>query len=533
LSFLGLYDPRGVNPCPPELFLLPHWMPGAPTRLYCHTRHIYLGLSYLAGSGFHADLGPIRETLRRELYGNDGAVVDAAHHRHDLASSDAYVYPGRGLRLAYDLAHRLGGLWHRLPGAAALRQRALDACYARILYEQRTTRYQSLSPVNGVLNTLAISAREPESTDALASREGAECWRWEDEENGVRYAGARSTTWDTSLAIQTLLESAHPVSQAIEAVRRGYRRLAAMQATEELAEGRAQQRDPTLGGWCFSDGIHQWPVSDCTAEALSAILRCHEVPGLIPPEDRIPLDRLRAAAAFILSRQNRDGGFGTYERRRAGRLIERLNPSEMFGQCMTELSYLECTASAIRALHRFTDAGLADSPESIRRAIRRAVQLVLARQCEDGSWAGFWGINFVYGTHFAVAALRQAGLAPDHPVLRRAHAWLCSVQRCDNGWGEHFASCLFGKYIESQTSLVTTTAWAVLTLLEIEAEPSAATRSGVEWLVAHQKADGDWAHDGVNGVFFGTAMLDYRLYNTYFPTWALARFEARRHGSGR
>jgi lanosterol synthase len=33
--------------------------------------------------------------------------------------------------------------------------------------------------------------------------------------------------------------------------------------------------------------------------------------------------------------------------------------------------------------------------------------------------------------------------------------------------------------------------------------------------------DGDWPRDSVNGVFFGTAMLDYRLYNTYFPTWAL------------
>jgi lanosterol synthase len=34
-------------------------------------------------------------------------------------------------------------------------------------------------------------------------------------------------------------------------------------------------------------------------------------------------------------------------------------------------------------------------------------------------------------------------------------------------------------------------------------------------------------------VFFGTAMLDYRLYNTYFPTWALARFEACRHAAER
>src|SRR6266481_8500589 len=68
-------------------------------------------------------------------------------------------------------------------------------------------------------------------------------------------------------------------------------------------------------------------------------------------------------------RQNRDGGFGTYERRRGGRLVERLNPSEMFGQCMTELSYLECTASAIRALQLFWRAGLAEDPSRVRHAI--------------------------------------------------------------------------------------------------------------------------------------------------------------------
>src|SRR5260370_32279335 len=173
-----------------------------------------------------------------------------------------------------------------------------------------------------------------------------------------------------------------------------------MQACGELWGGASHQRDRILGGWCFSGGTHRWPVRDCTAEALTAVLVCHDVPDLIRPEHRISPDRLRAAARFILSRQNRDGGFGTYERRRGGRLVERLNPSEMFGQCMTELSYLECTASAIRALQQFLRAGLAENPAPVQRAIGRAVKLVLSRQRGDGSWLGFWGINFIYGTLF-------------------------------------------------------------------------------------------------------------------------------------
>ncbi len=107
------------------------------------------------------------------------------------------------------------------------------------------------------------------------------------------------------------------------------------------------------------------------------------------------------------------------------------------------------------------------------------------------------------------------------------------MQQEDGGWGEHFTGCLAGRYVASPTSLVITTAWAVLALLEIEATPSEVTRRGVDWLLARQDPTGDWPRDSVNGVFFGTAMLDYRLYNTYFPTWALARFEACRDAAER
>ena len=42
--------------------------------------------------------------------------------------------------------------------------------------------------------------------------------------------------------------------------------------------------------------------------------------------------------------------------------------------------------------------------------------------------------------------------------------------------------------------------------------------------MAQQQENGDWPRQSVNGVFFGAAMLDYRLYHIYFPAWALARY---------
>jgi squalene/oxidosqualene cyclase-like protein len=530
LSFIGLYDKRGLNPCPPELFLLPKLLPFSPLRFYCHTRYIYLGIAYLVGSRFSADLGSITTALRAELYGSIDPSL-AVHHRHDLARTDVYVYPGRLLRLIYDLVYGFGRVISYLPGAAWVRRRALDSCHERILFEQRQSNYQALSPVNGILNSLALFSRDPDGHDTVKSLNGVETWRWEDEAEGTRYAGARSTTWDTSFAMQALLAGGKGVSlRHSDVLRSAYRRLADMQMTSEIETG-DHARDQIVGGWCFSDGVHRWPVSDCAAEAIIALVDSHDVPGLIPEHGRLSQTRMRQACDFILSRQNRDGGFGTYERRRGHRFLENLNPSEMFGQCMTELSYLECTASSVRALMRLVRSGACSDEHLANEAIRRGVALILARQNQDGSWPGFWGINFIYGTYFALAALREADLPSDHEAFTRASRWLRAVQHLDGGWGEHFSGCLTGSYADNSASLIIGTAWGCLAMMHAETEISPALQKGIDFLTTRQASDGSWPREGVNGVFFGTAMLEYKLYNSYFPIMALNSFENRIDGT--
>jgi lanosterol synthase len=239
---------------------------------------------------------------------------------------------------------------------------------------------------------------------------------------------------------------------------------------------------------------------------------------------------LGEAFRFLLARQNSDGGFATYERRRGGKRLERFNPSEMFGQCMTERSYIECTASAIRALRHVAElpaqALTAFERDACARAMRKGTDFLLAQQHPDGAWPGFWGINYIYATGFALAALRDADVPAEHPAVRRAIDWLCRVQQPDGGWGEHFSGCLAGRYVPNDRSLVIMTSWAVLALLRAENVVTPTIRCGVDWLVSRQLPDGDWPRDSVNGVFFGTAMLDYRLYNTYFPAWALRLADA-------
>ena len=519
LAFLDLYDYRGINPCPPELLLLPGWLPVHPRRYYCHTRHIYLAMSYLYGRRTRAALGPLGDELCHELYGLPRARVQFSAARRAVSATDLSARPVWTARRLADLL-----VLYEWVAPAALRRRALALGLGRILYEQRQSRHQALSPVNGLLNCLALWAHDPAHPDLEPSLAGVEAWRWEDREEGVRYAGARSHTWDTAFSAQALLEG--PVDAAArDALGRAYRFLGFAQLTEELPDPGAVDRDPVRGGWCFSDGAHRWPVSDCTAEALMTILRIHATPGTTPAE-RIPVERLRDAVRFILARQNADGGFGTYERRRGSRLLEALNPSEMFRNCMTERSYVECTGSAIAALAAFRAAHPSPLDGSIGRAVDAGVRFLRGAQQPDGGYAGFWGINFTYAAFHAVRGLRAAGVPADDPGLARAADWLVRVQRADGGWGEHYSGCVTDRYVEHPRSQVVMTSWALLALMDVVGARGEAVQRGVAWLAGRQQADGSWPPEAVNGVFFGTAMLDYRLYRSYFPAWALARHAA-------
>ena len=526
LALVGLYGWTGVNPCPPELYLLPRWLPFHPIRYYCHTRYIYLGMACLYGRRLRADLGPLGDELRRELYDVPWETIDFAAHRHDVAAADLHVRAGAGLRRLFDLAAAYERIHSR-----ALRRRALASCLARVLYEQRTSRYQAISPVNGLLNCLALWAERADHPDLAPSLDGLEAWKWEDGAEGLRYAGARSHAWDTAFALEALLELPAVAAEAGSQIRAAHRFLRDTQLTAELPGIREEGRDPALGGWCFSDGQHRWPVSDCTAEALSVVLKVQAGGALAPPPaERVSGERLGQAAAFILARQNADGGFGTYERRRGGAWLEAVNPSEMFGQCMTERSYVECTASALTALATLRALAPSAAPPGLDAAIARGAAFLRTTQRADGSVPGFWGIHFTYGIFHFIRGLRAAGGPSDDPALARAVAWLVRAQRPDGGWGEHYASGLTGRYAEHAESQPVMTAWALLALLEVLDPGAEPVERGIAWLEASQRRDGSWPAGAVNGVFFGSAMLHYRLYPAYFPTWALARHAVRSGG---
>ncbi|HEU4427349.1 MAG TPA: FAD-dependent monooxygenase [Myxococcota bacterium] len=519
LALFGLYDWRGVPPTVPELWALPRALPIHPSRFYCHTRHIYLAMSALYARRTKAPDSPRLREIRSELYPRGMESVDWTRARGRLRSAELVTPPSRALRAVY----RLLAAFERFH-APALRRRILRELDERMRFELRSTDFTCLSPVSGLLSILALHAADPEDADAQRAIERLDAWMWNDAEDGLRIAGARSATWDTSFALQALSHAA-PFTNPGEALARGAEFLRRQQIHQTPGGWRSAFRLDPRGGFCFAGAWHGWPVSDCTAEAMDALARA----GGAAWDRNADLAALR----FLLRCQNADGGFGSYEARRTRVGLEWLNPAEMFGESMTEHSYVECTASCLAALADFRRRHPREVEREVGRAIARAKRRLRRLQRRDGSWRGVWGVQFVYGTLFGIRGLMAAGATPGEPAVRRACEWLLARQRRDGGWGEDAIGCVRAEYVEHAQSQVLHTAWALLALLEAEDPNDEAIARAAKSLIDSQREDGSWPRQDPAGLFFRTALLDYELYRGYFPLWALARYEQRRRGRAR
>lgn len=515
LAVLGLYEWKGVQPIPPEVWLLPRWLPLQPRRFWCHTRVVYLALSWLYGARWQMDSTPLVAELRDELFGPGG------YQRIDWSAASRAVFPG-DVAVPHSVPLRALG---RLAGALearvprALRARALARVLDHIVHEDTSTGFICLGPVNKTLNVIVAHAAMPGSEHlrrALDELPRAYLYEGEAGLSMQTYNGAE--TWDTAFAAQALAATGR-IDRHRRLADGAWAFLEANQIRSDAFERERYYRGPSKGGWSFSNRIQGWAVADCTAEALIALLELERgLARAFPPE------RTRDAVDFLLAMQNPDGGWPTYERIRGPRWLELLNGSELFADNMLDYSYVEVTSSVVQALAHVR-AGVPEREAAIGRALARAERYLRGAQRVDGAWEGLWGVCFTYGTWFGVWGLRAAGAARSDPALRRAAAFLQEHQLEDGGWGESYHSCLRRTYVHhpagSQTVM---TAWAVLALLETEA-PCArqACGRGVQLLLDRQLADGDWPQRGVTGVFNKTCMQNYPCYRTVMPVWALAR----------
>jgi squalene-hopene/tetraprenyl-beta-curcumene cyclase len=158
--------------------------------------------------------------------------------------------------------------------------------------------------------------------------------------------------------------------------------------------------------------------------------------------------------------------------------------------------------------------------------VDRGIAYLKREQEQDGSWFGRWGTNYIYGTWSVLNALNAAGEDMTQPYIRKAVDWLIAHQNADGGWGEDGATYWKERRYENKASTPSQTAWAVLGLMASGEVEHPAVKRGVEFIAAApREADGRWKEPWFTAVGFPRVFyLRYHGYAAIFPLWALARY---------
>jgi lanosterol synthase len=191
---------------------------------------------------------------------------------------------------------------------------------------------------------------------------------------------------------------------------------------------------------------------------------------------------------------------------------------------MTDSSSVDRTGAALTALARLRPRLAPAARRRTERAIARAVAFIRAAQHPDGSFSSTWGVDRTYAAFLAARGLRSAGRTPDDPTLHDLGRWLTHSQLPDGGWGEDWRGSARRQYLPLEHGQPEATSWAVMAALDTLGPHHPTTTRGIHWLRDHQRPDGSWPDQQLNGRFFSTMMVNYRLYPAYFPTWALGRY---------
>ena len=163
LCVLGVYEWDGLNPVPPECWLLPYTLnPLHPGRFWCHCRMVYLPMSYLYGTRATAQPTEITEHLRKELYIDDYECIDWIKTRNWCAEEDLY-YPHPWIQdLIWSGLSKVEQVIVKTSPGTWLRGIACKLAMEHIHYEDENTRYIDIGPVSKVLNMLCCWFENPE-----------------------------------------------------------------------------------------------------------------------------------------------------------------------------------------------------------------------------------------------------------------------------------------------------------------------------------------------------------------------------------
>ena len=503
LAMVGAVDWSIVPSIPPELMLLPDWVPINIYEMSSWTRGIVIPLALVYA---HKPDWRLPEGITvTELFKKPGGKPKSFDW-------DKRVVSWRNVFLAGD---RFLKLYERIPWKP-FRAKALSLARAWML--ERLERSEGLGTIYpAMMNSIfALLAEGADAQEPLVAREIKFLERYEIEESDtIRVQPCISPVWDTAIAMVSLEEAGvDPAHPALISAERW------VVANQILGPGDWQVKNPNAapGGWAFEFQNDFYPDVDDTAFVLMAL-------GRVADPDPEPLRRsMRRGLAWLLSMQNEDGGWGAFDHENNLQFLNHIPFADH--NAMLDPSTADVTARAVECLGQ-----MGWSPE--HPALQRARAFIRHEQSADGSWFGRWGVNYIYGSSGVLRALETVGLSTGSDCQAAAE-WLRSVQNPDGGFGESILSYYDPALKGQGKSTASQTAWAIIGLLAVAGPEDSAVQRAVAWLLAHQNENGTWDEAEFTGTGFPCVFyLKYHLYRNAFPLYALARYDNMRKGRRR
>jgi squalene cyclase len=271
-----------------------------------------------------------------------------------------------------------------------------------------------------------------------------------------------------------------------------------------------KSRQQAGGGFGFSKNNEHFPDSDDVSNAAYFFKKYNKPYKSIDTEKRI--DR---ALEVLLTFQNKDGGFSTWEKESFGFLYRVLDHLNIGPELVLSESIVEHTARIILCLDQFKNKA-----PKFQRAYNKAVKWIIEQQQDDGSYEGTWFVNYFFGTSMVITALSTDDKNIEAKrTIDKALVFVLSHQNKDGGYSESPQSFDEKRPIKLAQSSPAQTGLIVSQLLTfINEVPNShyketlklSIQRSIRYLLENQSSEGLWYDTNYTGVTFpGVEYLYY------------------------